>query len=233
MTATSEPQQHIDSLAAIQKNQLNAGQVNQAFELNDVEGAKNGSPSEGGKTQNGIPSDSGGGGGGGGHGIDSDHPTNYLETIMHIFKGNVGPGLYAMGQAFYNGGILVSPILTVLLGVTCIHSQHLLLIASKKIKSKLPASNKYPDFAETVELCFEYGPVRFQRWSRAMRLAVNIFICVTQLGFCTVYFGFISNNLKQIYDFYGIHLDIRLDMLIILVPILLPSNTKWIMPERL
>ncbi|KXJ73016.1 hypothetical protein RP20_CCG016748 [Aedes albopictus] len=217
MTATAEPQQTDGGLAVVQKNKPHAastGHVNQAFELSDVEGAKNGSTPR----PNGLQPDEGGGGGGG-HGIDSDHPTNYLETIMHIFKGNVGPGLYAMGQAFYNGGILVSPVLTVLLGITCIHSQHLLLIASKKIKSKLPASDKYPDFAETVELCFEHGPVRFQRWSRAMRLAVNVFICVTQLGFCTIY------------DFYGIHLDIRLHMLIILVPILLPSlirNFKYL-----
>lgn len=235
MTVPTEPQQTtvVNDLTTSQNNRIHAkGQVNQAYELNDVEGAAvtNGPPPPDGKTANGSQPD-GGGGGGGGHGIDSDHPTNYLETIMHIFKGNVGPGLYAMGQAFYNGGIIASPILTVLLGITCIHIQHQLLNAAKKIKSKLPDSDKYPDFAETVELCFEHGPVQFRRWSRPMRMAVNVFICVTQLGFCTVYFGFISNNFKQIYDFYGIHLDVRLHMLIILVPILLPAlirNFKYL-----
>lgn len=98
------------------KNGTN-GQSNPAFEMSD---------SEVGVTTGKDVKDTDGGGGGG-HGIDSDHPTSYLETTMHIFKGNVGPGLYAMGQAFFNGGIVAAPILTVLLGITCIHSQHLLV----------------------------------------------------------------------------------------------------------
>lgn len=55
-----------------------------------------------------------------------------------------------------------------------------------------------PDFAETVELCFEYGPPKLRNWSRVMKTLVNIFLCVTQLGFCCVYFVFISSNLKQV-----------------------------------
>lgn len=66
-------------------------------------------------------------GGGGGHGIQTDHPTSYIETMMHLFKGNVGPGLFAMGDAFKNSGILVGPILTLLLGLICVHSQHILV----------------------------------------------------------------------------------------------------------
>ncbi|XP_055523880.1 proton-coupled amino acid transporter 1-like [Wyeomyia smithii] len=228
--------QQTTTLDTVQRNgggaggdDANRGHLNQAFELTDVESASKQRPgADGGKSthlQHDEP------GGGGGHGIDSDHPTSYLETMMHIFKGNVGPGLYAMGQAFLNGGIIAAPILTLLLGIICVHSQHLLLICAKRMKAKLPNSSQLPDFAETVELCFIHGPVRFRRWARAMRLSVNVFICVTQLGFCTVYFGFISNNLKHIHDFYGIHLDVRLHMLIILVPILLPSmirNLKYL-----
>ncbi|XP_058443377.1 proton-coupled amino acid transporter 1-like [Malaya genurostris] len=198
------------------------GQTNQAFELTDVESAQRPPPDYHKDTATSQA---------GGHGVDSEHPTTYLESIMHIFKGNVGPGLYAMGQAFYNGGIIVSPILTILLGITCVHSQHLLLKSAAKMKLKRPNTHHLPDFADTVELCFTHGPLRFQRWAGVMRIAVNVFICITQLGFCTVYFGFISNNLKQIYDFYGIHLDVRLHMLIILLPILLPSlirNLKYL-----
>ncbi|XP_055616742.1 proton-coupled amino acid transporter-like protein CG1139 isoform X2 [Toxorhynchites rutilus septentrionalis] len=234
MTNPIEPQQTAIGLDVIQRNGANGGgEINRAFELSDPEGAK--VPRKGRHDASGVNGQSGGAGGagvgGGGHGIESDHPTSYLETIMHIFKGNVGPGLYAMGQAFMNGGIVVAPILTVLLGITCVHSQHLLLKCAAKMKSKQSNANQLPDFAETVELCFEHGPVRMRGWSRVMRLAVNVFICVTQLGFCTVYFGFISNNLKHIYDYYGIHLDVRLHMLIILVPILLPSlirNLKYL-----
>jgi proton-coupled amino acid transporter len=55
-----------------------------------------------------------------------------------------------------------------------------------------------PDFAETVELCFATGPPRMQKISKFMKTLVNIFLCVTQLGFCCVYFVFISENAKQV-----------------------------------
>ena len=55
-----------------------------------------------------------------------------------------------------------------------------------------------PDFAETVQLCFENGPPRLQGMAKSMKRTVNIFLCVTQLGFCCVYFVFISENVKQV-----------------------------------
>lgn len=51
----------------------------------------------------------------------------FLETLMHILKGNIGSGVFAMGDAFKNGGLILSPILTILLGVICVHSQHILV----------------------------------------------------------------------------------------------------------
>uniref|UniRef100_T1GGR6 Amino acid transporter transmembrane domain-containing protein n=1 Tax=Megaselia scalaris TaxID=36166 RepID=T1GGR6_MEGSC len=58
----------------------------------------------------------------------SDHPTSYAETMMHMMKGNVGAGLFAMGDAFKNGGIVVSPFLTLILAVICVHCEHILVI---------------------------------------------------------------------------------------------------------
>lgn len=55
-----------------------------------------------------------------------------------------------------------------------------------------------PDFAQTVELCFATGPQSLRRLAPAMRKLVNLFLCVTQLGFCCVYFVFISSNVKQV-----------------------------------
>lgn len=55
-----------------------------------------------------------------------------------------------------------------------------------------------PDFAETVELCFIHGPPKAKKYSRLMKFLVNFFICLTQLGFCCVYFVFIDKNLQQV-----------------------------------
>ncbi|XP_022208913.2 proton-coupled amino acid transporter 1 [Drosophila obscura] len=159
-------------------------------------------------------------------------PTSYLETIVHLFKGNIGPGLFAMGDAFKNGGLLVAPLLTVVIAVVSIHCQHVLIACSKKMRD-LRGDAVCADYAQTVEMCFESGPVKLRGWSRTMGRLVDIFICVTQLGFCCIYFVFISTNVKQILQAYSIDLDVHLVMLLAFVPVLLSSlitNLKWLTP---
>lgn len=46
---------------------------------------------------------------------------------MHLFKGNVGSGLFAMGDAIKNAGLFLGPPIVVLLGIICVHCQHLLV----------------------------------------------------------------------------------------------------------
>lgn len=55
-----------------------------------------------------------------------------------------------------------------------------------------------PDFAETVELAFESGPQKLRCWASTMKIIVNIFVCVTQIGFSAIYFVFISSSIKQV-----------------------------------
>ncbi|EDV91935.1 GH24318 [Drosophila grimshawi] len=167
-----------------------------------------------------------------GNGEDYHPPTSYLETIVHLFKGNIGPGLFAMGDAFKNGGLVVAPLLTILIAVISIHCQHVLIACSKKMRD-LRGDAVCADYAATVEMCFENGPMKLRGWSRTMGRLVDVFICVTQLGFCCIYFVFISTNLKQILKAYGIEMDVHLVMLLALLPVLLSSlitNLKWLTP---
>ncbi|KAH8336143.1 hypothetical protein KR074_004220 [Drosophila pseudoananassae] len=157
---------------------------------------------------------------------------SYLETIVHLFKGNIGPGLFAMGDAFKNGGLLVAPILTVVIAVMCVHCQHVLVACSKKMRD-LHGEEICADYADTVRQCFENGPVKLRGWSRTMSRLVDVFICVTQLGFCCIYFVFIATNVKQILHASDIELDLRLVMVVVLPPILLScliTNLKWLAP---
>ncbi|XP_025836729.1 proton-coupled amino acid transporter 1 isoform X2 [Agrilus planipennis] len=156
----------------------------------------------------------------------------YGETLMHLLKGNVGSGVFAMGDAFKNAGIAVAPGLTLFLGFICVHSMHLLLGASKKMTEKLKLESS-PDFAQTVELCFATGPLSLRKIAPYMRKLINLFLCVTQLGFCCVYFVFISTNIKQVVDYYGFKMDVHLHMAIVLFPILLTCfirNLKYLAP---
>ncbi|XP_055617906.1 proton-coupled amino acid transporter-like protein pathetic isoform X2 [Toxorhynchites rutilus septentrionalis] len=157
------------------------------------------------------------------HGIQAHHKTSYLETMTHMLKGNIGTGCYAMGDAFKNGGLVLAPILTVFLGFICVHCQHVLLNCASKVHLDQQNKGRPPDFAETVGLVFETGPPKVQRWASTMKLAVNIFICVTQLGFCCIYFVFIGSNFKQIFDRYDMKLDVHYHMALLLIPIILTA----------
>ncbi|XP_053949710.1 proton-coupled amino acid transporter 1 isoform X1 [Anastrepha ludens] len=162
-------------------------------------------------------------------------PTSYATTLIHIFKGNIGPGLFAMGDAFKNGGLVLGPILLVVIGVIAVHCQHVLVNCSEKMRT-LTNGLVCADYADTVEQCFANGPIKLRTWSKMMKTIVNIFICVTQLGFCCVYMVFISTNMKQIFEAYKIEIDVHYMMLITFVPILLTSlitNLKWLMPVSL
>lgn len=44
-----------------------------------------------------------------------------------MLKGNIGGGILAMGDAFKNGGLILSPFLTIFIGVVCVYNQHLLV----------------------------------------------------------------------------------------------------------
>ncbi|XP_045458167.1 proton-coupled amino acid transporter-like protein CG1139 [Melitaea cinxia] len=160
------------------------------------------------------------------------HPTSYTETLLHLFRGNIGSGLLAMGDAFRNGGIIFAPVMTALLGLICVHAQHLLLSCSEEIYFKTKR-DRLPGFAETVSLVFEYGPARLRSLAPIMKVLVNTFLCITQLGFCCVYIVFIATNTKMICDDYGIYIELSIHMIFVVIPILvicMVRNLKYLTP---
>ncbi|XP_012544828.1 proton-coupled amino acid transporter 1 [Bombyx mori] len=160
------------------------------------------------------------------------HPTSYWDTLLHIFKGNISSGLLAMGDAFKNGGIVFAPIMTAILGVICVHAQHLLLNGSEEMHRQTK-QDRPPGFAETVYLAFAKGPLRLRPLATTMKIVVNFFLCITQLGFCCVYIVFIANNIKLICDHYEVHIDLSIHMIIVVIPVLLACmvrNLKYLTP---
>lgn len=92
-----------------------------------------------------------------------------------------------------------------------------------------------PDFAETVELCFKHGPHKLRAWSRFVKFLVNFFICLTQLGFCCIYFKFISDNFEQLWNTYvpSYQFDFMVKFVVVLLPVLLISmltELKYLAP---
>jgi len=167
---------------------------------------------------------------------DEDEPQGHkisnCDTIIHLLKGNIGTGILAMPDAIKNSGIIFGSLGLVLMATICIRCMHILVHCSHELcrRTNLP-SLSYSDVAET---CFATSSNdRIKRLAPIARKVVNLFLCITQLGFCCVYFVFVSQNLKQVFDHYYGSLDYHWYMLIILIPMCLlvsVRNLKYLSP---
>ncbi|KAK7793292.1 hypothetical protein R5R35_004993 [Gryllus longicercus] len=166
---------------------------------------------------------------------DLQHPTSNLDTMIHLLKGNIGTGILAMPDAFRNAGLVVGTLGTLLMGVICTHCMHMLVRCSHELcrRTKVPSLG----FSEVVEASFATGPSFIERYSRPAKILVNIFLCITQLGFCCVYFVFVAVNLQYVLSHYcSLNLDTYQYLLMLLVPMVLLNwvkNLKYLTPVSL
>lgn len=159
--------------------------------------------------------------------IHENHPPmTYIETLMHLFKGNVGTGCYAMADAMMNAGLILGPILTIVIAIINVHAQHMLIRCAEFVKAEYNLT-KRPDYAETVEMSFAISKSGWcSGMAKGMKNTCNIFICTTQIGFCSVYFLFISKNVLNVIEFYGINIEEPLFITIVLIPIFFMILTR-------
>ena len=163
---------------------------------------------------------------------DSDHKISNTDTIIHLLKGNLGTGILAMPDAIKNSGLLVGNIGLVIMACICVHCMHLLVGNSQELcrRTNLP----FLSYSDVMETCFATSdnPL-LRRWAGKARRVVEVFLCITQLGFCCVYFVFISQSMEQIFNHWYGEMDYHLYMLIILVPMVLLAcirNLKYLSP---
>lgn len=146
---------------------------------------------------------------------------NYAEALMHILKGNIGTGCFAMAFGFKNAGILVGVVCSVIISLISLHVQHILL----RIANSIRTENNFdipPDYALTMEAAFACSKSPFiKKSARTFRNFCNSFICLTQFGFCCVYLIFVADNLSQVLKFYDVFIDDRVMKIIVFVPIVL------------
>merc|ERR1719260_732473 len=149
-----------------------------------------------------------------------------------MLKGNIGTGILAMPDAIKNSGLVVGNIGLVVMATLCIHCMHILVNTSHELcrRTNLPFLT-YSDVAET---CFATSSSPWLRsLSKTARTVIDVFLCITQLGFCCVYFVFVSQNLEQIFNHYYGEINYHIYMAIILVPMLLLAsirNLKYLSP---
>ncbi|XP_063702405.1 proton-coupled amino acid transporter-like protein CG1139 isoform X2 [Culicoides brevitarsis] len=163
-----------------------------------------------------------------------EHPTSNLETMIHLLKGNIGTGILAMPDAFKNAGLYVGLFGTMLMGLICTHCMHMLVNCSHELCRRVQVPSL--DFSEVCYTSFKTGPPGVQRYANTARNLINLFLVITQLGFCCVYFVFVAVNVQEVVAHYFFKLDIRVYLILMLVPMVLLNlvrNLKYLTPASL
>lgn len=161
--------------------------------------------------------------------IKKNRQTTYFEAFIHLLKGNIGSGIFALSSAFKNSGLIFGSLITILLAIVCVDQQHVLINCSNKLMEDLKIGHRL-DYAETLELSL-LANEKLKKYAKLMKIMCNTFLIIAQLGFCSVYFIFIGNNVKNILDFYGHEFELTSLMLLALIPItatVVITNLKYL-----
>ncbi|KAL0279968.1 UNVERIFIED_CONTAM: hypothetical protein PYX00_001406 [Menopon gallinae] len=158
-------------------------------------------------------------------------PTTNWETLVHLLKGSLGTGILAMPNAFLNAGLIVGTISTVLIGILCTYCLHILVNAQYELckRMRVPILS-YPI---SMEKALEMGPNWLRGCAKYSAIIVDVFMIVYQLGICCVYIVFVATNIKSVTDYYIQPIDVRLYMLMLLLPLILINyirNLKRLAP---
>lgn len=123
--------------------------------------------------------------------------TTFFQTLIHLLKGNIGTGLLGLPLAVKNAGLLLGPISLLVMGLIAVHCMRLLVQCSHHLSAKM--SRPSLSYGEAMQFGLENVPV-FRRHALWGKRIVDVFLIITQLGFCCVYFVFLSDNIKQVVE---------------------------------
>ncbi|XP_044310224.1 proton-coupled amino acid transporter 1-like [Varanus komodoensis] len=123
--------------------------------------------------------------------------TTWLQTLIHLLKGNIGTGMLGLPLAIRNAGIVMGPVSLVVIGIIAVHCMDILVKCAHHFCNK--HQKPFLDYGDAVKHGLEASPSAWLRdhslWGRYL---VGFFLILTQLGFCCVYFVFLADNLKQV-----------------------------------
>ncbi|EOB07940.1 Proton-coupled amino acid transporter 1, partial [Anas platyrhynchos] len=121
----------------------------------------------------------------------------WYQTLIHLLKGNIGTGLLGLPLALKNAGILLGPLSLLVMGIVAVHCMSILVKCAHHFCYRF--QKQFVDYGGAVMYGLESTPSAWLRthavWGRRV---VGLFLILTQLGFCCVYFVFLADNLRQV-----------------------------------
>uniref|UniRef100_A0A3Q2XHH6 Solute carrier family 36 member 1 n=1 Tax=Hippocampus comes TaxID=109280 RepID=A0A3Q2XHH6_HIPCM len=120
--------------------------------------------------------------------------STFCQTLIHLLKGNIGTGLLGLPLAVKNAGLVLGPVSLLCMGLIALHCMRVLVDCSHYLSAKPSLT-----YGEAVQYSME-NVSWLRRHSHWGKRTVNLFLIITQLGFCCVYFVFLSDNVKQVVE---------------------------------
>ncbi|KAG7483996.1 hypothetical protein MATL_G00044590 [Megalops atlanticus] len=123
--------------------------------------------------------------------------SSFSQTLIHLIKGNIGTGLLGLPLAVKNAGLVLGPLSLLVMGIIAVHCMNVLVRCSHCLSAK--KGKPFLTYGEVLEYSMENisWMSRHSIWGRRL---VNVFLVITQLGFCCAYFVFLSENIKQVVE---------------------------------
>lgn len=151
--------------------------------------------------------------------VDAPGSITAWEALAHLLKGSLGTGILAMAHGFSQVGMLLGFVMTFIIVGILTHCVHIMLESEYFQCKKLGIT--YIEYPDCMEDAFHNGPPSCKKVAPSLPYIVDFFMLVYQLGTCSCYFLFMSYSIAQVMDMHGFHLNARVWMCIILIPIML------------
>ncbi|KAI8062106.1 transmembrane amino acid transporter protein-domain-containing protein [Gongronella butleri] len=103
------------------------------------------------------------------------------KALFMLLKSFIGTGVVFLPGSFASGGLVLSIVLMLSIGLICLYSFQLLVAAQMKVGG-------------------DYDVVAKALYGRWLQYVILFFLCVSQMGFASSYLIFISENLGLFFD---------------------------------
>ncbi|XP_046852203.1 proton-coupled amino acid transporter 3-like [Xenia sp. Carnegie-2017] len=124
---------------------------------------------------------------------EKSQKTSNFQSLMHLLKVSIGTGILGLPVAVMNAGIVVGPLSLFIVAIITTHCMLILVDSARQLSKE--SKRKPLDYGDTAEECFRLVTPSY---AKAGRYIVNIVLCVTQIGVCTVYVLFVAKNIEQV-----------------------------------